>query len=156
MSVEIIEVVGAPTEVRDLIYENLYQNYGVDELFDNWFHQERGGEFLLKRDEDQKLLGVVRLMPVTDNNPLSRQVRQVAVSPAARGLGVGRELMAYVEDLARDQGAEELWLESRGVAYGFYNKLGYTKAGEEFTSALTHLPHTRMTKNIAIETVLAS
>lgn len=156
MSVEIIEVVGAPSEVRDLIYENLYQNYGVDELFDNWFHQEKGGEFLLKRDASQKLLGVVRLMPIAENNPLTRQVRQVAVSPAARGLGVGRELMNFIEDLARDQGADELWLESRGGAYGFYSRLGYITAGEEFISELTRLPHCRMTKDIALQTVLAS
>lgn len=150
MSIEIIEVVGADTEVRDLLYDVLYRNFGVDELFDNWYHQDRGGEFLLKRDDREKLLGVVRLMPVVDNNPLSRQVRQVAVSPEARGLGVGRELMLSIEDLARDQGAKELWLESRGVAYGFYSKLGYTKSGEEFISQLTHLPHAHMSKNIAL------
>lgn len=148
LSVEIIEVVGAPTEVRDLLYEVLYQNFGVDELFDNWFHQEKGGEFLLKRDDQQRLLGVVRLMPVADNDASRRQVRQVAVSSEARGLGIGSELMRYIEELALDQGAEELWLESRGVAYDFYRKMGFEIAGEEFISKLTCLPHCVMTKQI--------
>lgn len=148
MSIELIEVVGAPLDVREHLYEILYRNYGVDEYFDNWYHQDRGGEFLVKRDSEGAILGVVRLMPVYDNDPRSRQVRQVAVSPAARGLGVGRELMLTVEDLALEQGAEELWLESRGVAYGFYGKLGYVKAGEEFISKLTRLPHCLMKKRI--------
>lgn len=148
MSVEIIEVVGAPTEVRDLLYEVLYKNYGVDELFDNWFHQEKGGEFLLKRDDQDRLLGVVRLMPIENNDPARRQVRQVAVSPEVRGLGIGSELMRYIEELALDQCAEELWLESRGVAYDFYRKMGFEIAGEEFISKLTCLPHCVMTKQI--------
>lgn len=141
-------MVGAPSEVRDLLYGVLYQHFGVDELFDNWFHQDRGGEFLLKRNDQDELMGVVRLMPITDNDPTRRQVRQVAVSPKARGLGVGSELMRYIEELALDQGCEELWLESRGTAYDFYRKMGFVISGEEFISELTCLPHCLMTKKI--------
>ncbi|MBK5211659.1 MAG: GNAT family N-acetyltransferase [Coriobacteriia bacterium] len=148
MSVEIIEVVGAPSSVRELLYDVLYKDFGVDKAADNWFHQERGGEFLLKIDSAYEIMGIARLMPVTDNDPSSRQVRQVAVAKNAQGRGVGRELMTIVEELALDQGASRLWLESRSVAYGFYGSLGYEDDGEEFMSELTHIPHRHMHKNL--------
>ena len=64
-----------------------------------------------------------------------RQVRQVAVSPEARRLGVGRALMLALERKAAEEGALETWLNSRNTAYGFYEALGYRLEGDEFVSA---------------------
>jgi ribosomal protein S18 acetylase RimI-like enzyme len=58
----------------------------------------------------------------------------LAVSAAARGRGVGREMMAVVEDHLRSRGAhtvrvETSSLEGQGGACRFYEKTGYQRAG---------------------------
>ena len=44
----------------------------------------------------------------------------------ARGRGLGRRVVAEAEQWARELGFETAVLESRDVAVGFYEKLGYT------------------------------
>jgi GNAT superfamily N-acetyltransferase len=53
------------------------------------------------------------------------------VAPDRQGRGVGRALLAFVEELARRRGIEELHLSSSLTAVGFYERLGYRKTGAE-------------------------
>ena len=53
-------------------------------------------------------------------------VRYLWVSEGLRGRGVGRDLMARAEVLARERGCHSAWLDTFGFqAPGFYEKLGY-------------------------------
>ena len=57
-------------------------------------------------------------------------VKYLWVSDALRGRGVGRELMARAETLARDCGCHSAWLDTFSFqARGFYEKLGYEEFG---------------------------
>ena len=64
---------------------------------------------------------------------------RVVVLPEYRGRGLGRRVVAEAEQWARELGFETAVLESRDVAVGFYEKLGYTADrsrvihGETFT-----------------------
>ena len=91
-----------------------------------------------------ELLGSAWLLPAPGE--ASRQVRQVAVDAASRRMGVGVLLMRAIEMRAAEQGADELWLNARDSAYGFYERLGYVAEGEEFVSELTGIPHGLMRK----------
>ena len=132
-------------EVLDLSYEVLYRTFGVPREGD-WYHPANGSTFAVALDTDGGLLGTARLLPAPGD--LSRQVRQVAVSPTAHGRGVGRAVMAELERLALAEGADEMWLQARDTAFGFYGRLGYVPEGELFVSPLTGIPHRTMRKRL--------
>jgi acetyltransferase len=58
-------------------------------------------------------------------------VQRVAVAADARGRGVGRGLMAAVEEEARRHGLTLLWLTTHAGtdAAAFYESIGYTRLG---------------------------
>jgi predicted GNAT family N-acyltransferase len=130
-------------ELLDLSYEVLYRDFGVP-LEGDWYHPANGSTFAIALGSDGALLGTARLLPAPQD--VSRQVRQVAVSPAAHGRGVGRALMHELERLALAEGAEETWLHARETAFGFYRRLDYVFSSELFVSELTGIPHRTMRK----------
>jgi predicted GNAT family N-acyltransferase len=135
---------GFPT-LLDLSYEVLYRDFGVSRDAD-WYHLAPGSIFAVALDENRELVGSARLLP--DLGDGTRQIRQVAVTPSWRGLGAGRALMLALEGEARAHGSAEAWLYARDTAYGFYECLGYTPAGDEFMSALTGIAHREMRKRL--------
>ncbi|MEU3507850.1 GNAT family N-acetyltransferase [Streptomyces longwoodensis] len=67
---------------------------------------------------------------------------RLAVSRAARGLGVGAALVGAVEDAARAWGLVAVDLHAQTQALGFYERLGYVAYGPEFPDA--GIPHRAM------------
>jgi N-acetylglutamate synthase-like GNAT family acetyltransferase len=53
------------------------------------------------------------------------------VAPDRQGLGLGQQLLLYVEDAARGMGIQELVVDSSLTAQSFYERMGYRQAGEE-------------------------
>ncbi len=52
------------------------------------------------------------------------------VQPAARRLGIARRLMEALEEIAREKGFREIWLETglgQPAAIRLYENLGYTR-----------------------------
>lgn len=147
MHIEVVDVLGCPPDVRELLYGVMYREWGVAPE-QNWLHEEHGGQLILMRDENQNdsLLGMVRLMGRDVTNPTARQIRQVVMAQEARGKGIGRTLVSEAERLAKAEGAHSTWLQSRHLAYEFYERLGYVASGEEFLSEMTKIPHRYMEK----------
>ncbi len=133
-------------EIQNLYYAVLYAEFDVPRGAD-WYHDANGSVFAVAVDDSGAILGAARLLPAPGS--ASRQVRQVAVAPQAHGRGLGRSLLLDLEALAAEQGARELWLNSRSTAYGFYERLGFVREGEEFESELTGIMHTTMRKRLA-------
>ncbi|MFB7505511.1 GNAT family N-acetyltransferase [Streptomyces broussonetiae] len=67
---------------------------------------------------------------------------RLAVSRAARGLGVGAALVRAIEDAARARGLTAVDLHAQTQALGFYERLGYAAYGPEFPDA--DMPHRAM------------
>ncbi|WP_069763187.1 GNAT family N-acetyltransferase [Streptomyces sp. LUP47B] len=67
---------------------------------------------------------------------------RLAVTQAARGLGVGAALVRAVEDAARARGLVAVDLHAQTHALGFYERLGYVAYGPEFPDA--GIPHRAM------------
>lgn len=132
-------------EIQNLYFTVLYADFGVPRGVD-WYHDANGSTFAVALDDSGAILGAARLLPAPGSS--SRQVRQVAVAPHAHGRGLGRLLILNLETLAAEEGAHELWLNSRSSAYGFYERLGFVREGEEFESELTGIIHTTMRKRL--------
>ena len=76
------------------------------------------------------------------------QIRFMAVDPAATGTGLGRQVVAYLEQKARAAGLTEIILHARATAVGFYEKLGYVVVAPSHT-LFGVLPHFLMRKPLS-------
>jgi predicted GNAT family N-acyltransferase len=74
------------------------------------------------------------------------RLRQMAVTNNLQGKGIGRALMQFAENLARDHGFRKITMHARSNAVGFYEKLGYQKVGDEFEEVT--IPHYVMEKKL--------
>lgn len=93
--------------------------------------------------EDDDILGCCMLV---EENPRVMRLRQMAVLNNLQGKGVGRAIMNFAENIARDRGYKVLSMHARKNATGFYEKMGYKVCGEEFTEVT--IPHYLMEKNL--------
>ncbi|MFZ1798255.1 MAG: GNAT family N-acetyltransferase [Chitinophagaceae bacterium] len=93
--------------------------------------------------DDGKLEGCCMLVPI---DPDIVQLRQMAVLSGLQGKGIGRTIIQFAENLARDKGFKRIIMHARDSAVGFYQKQGYEKKGEMFTEV--SIPHYVMEKNI--------
>jgi predicted GNAT family N-acyltransferase len=98
---------------------------------------------LIAAYEDEKLMGCCMLV---EENRQTVRLRQMAVVNDAQGKGIGKALMQFAENLARDRGYRKISMHARKHAAGFYEKMGYQVAGDEFEE-LT-IPHYLMEKNL--------
>jgi ribosomal protein S18 acetylase RimI-like enzyme len=83
--------------------------------------------------EQHQLVGAVQLALCTKANGRHRaEVEKLMVHSHARGKGIGRALMAALEQGARDAGRTLLVLDTRvgDVASRLYRQLGYQEAGQ--------------------------
>jgi predicted GNAT family N-acyltransferase len=91
--------------------------------------------------EDGNILGCAMLV---EESPDVVKLRQMAVLNALQGKGIGRALMQFAENLARDHGYRIITMHARKNAVGFYEKMGYKVKGAEFTEV--SIPHYEMEK----------
>jgi predicted GNAT family N-acyltransferase len=70
----------------------------------------------------------------------------MAVYNEKQGKGLGRALMNFAENLARDRGYRSLSMHARVNAVGFYEKMGYKVVSDEFTEIT--IPHVVMEKQL--------
>lgn len=74
------------------------------------------------------------------------QLRGMATLQRLQGRGVGALLLAAGVDRARSIGARLVWANARDAALAFYERNGFTVAGEGFIDATTQLPHHRVVR----------
>lgn len=87
---------------------------------------------LLVAEEAGEILGMAQLVFSGATNADHRaEVQRLGVAADARGRGIGRQLMATVEEAARESGVTLLWLTTHeGTdACVFYEAIGYTRMG---------------------------
>ncbi len=87
--------------------------------------------------EEDKMLGCCMLVKEPPNAVL---LRQMAVRNQLQGKGIGRALMEFAENIARDTGYSEISMHARANATGFYERMGYRTTGEPFVKlTITHI-----------------
>lgn len=93
--------------------------------------------------ENDKVIACCLLTPQEDK---TLQLRQMAVDTSLQSKGMGREIVRFAENWARNNGYRTIILHARDIAIGFYEKCGYNLVGEGFTEV--GIPHHLMEKNL--------
>jgi ribosomal protein S18 acetylase RimI-like enzyme len=122
---------------NDILRKPLGLSFSEEEL------DKEKDDILIGAFEDDRLLGCCMLI---NTEPGSVRLRQMAVHKNLQGKGIGRALMQFAENIARDRGYRRITMHARKSATGFYEKLGYTVYGEEFEEVT--LPHVVMEKQL--------
>jgi len=120
-----------------LLRKPLGLNFSDDEL------AEEESDILIGCFDEDKLEGCCLL---TESAPDVLRLRQMAVLSGLQGKGVGRAILQFAENIARDRGYKKMVMHARKTAIGFYEKLGYTIMSEEFIEV--SIPHYLMEKNL--------
>jgi GNAT superfamily N-acetyltransferase len=107
----------------DMLRRPLGLTFAPDEL------EEEKENLMIGAFEDDSILGCCMLV---EENPEIVRLRQMAVLNDLQGKGIGRALMQFAENLARDHGYKILSMHARKNAIGFYEKMGYKVKGDEF------------------------
>jgi GNAT superfamily N-acetyltransferase len=108
---------------NDILRKPLGLNFDEEEL------EKEKNDVLMGAFEDDRILGCCLLTKVDDKTV---RLRQMAVPNSLQGKGIGRALMIFAENIARDLGYHTLIMHARKTAIGFYEKLGYSATGNEF------------------------
>jgi GNAT superfamily N-acetyltransferase len=104
--------------------------------------EQEKNDILLGCFDEEQLEGCCLL---TEIEPGTVKLRQMAVLDGLQGKGIGRALMNFAENVARDAGYKKLTMHARKSALGFYEKLGYTICSDEFEEVT--VPHYMRWKN---------
>lgn len=121
----------------DILRRPLGLTFSPDEL------DREKENILIGAFDDDEILGCCMLV---EEKPGVVRLRQMAVLNDLQGKGIGRALMSFAENLARDRGYKRLTMHARKNALGFYEKMGYRVAGSEFTEVT--IPHYVMEKDL--------
>jgi GNAT superfamily N-acetyltransferase len=105
--------------------------------------QKEINDQLLGGYHDESLAGCCILTPYDDTTV---QLRQMAVDSTLQGQGIGRQLIEFAEQQAKNNGFTHLMMHARKEAKGFYEKLGYSVKGPEFEEV--GIPHYEMSKEL--------
>ena len=92
---------------------------------------------------NDELAACLVLVPIDEREI---KMRQVAVKENFQRRGVGRVLVEFSEQFARERGFVVMTLHARQNAVAFYEKLGYKKCGEAFEEVT--LIHWKTWKNL--------
>ena len=122
---------------EDILRKPLGLNFDEKEL------ESEKNNLLIAAFDDDKMLGCCMLVP--ENESIVR-LRQMAVLNDLQGKGIGRALMLFAENLARDRGYNKISMHARKNATGFYEKVGYKVVGDEFVEVT--IPHYNMEKEL--------
>lgn len=107
------------------------------------FIEEQGVPEVLERDADDDR--AAHALALSDGEPVGCgrmvaegervKIGRMAVRRDQRGNGIGRRVLAFLLDRAREDGFRQAILHAQLTAEGFYLKQGFTPCGEAFEEA---------------------
>lgn len=134
---------GTPEYKQMVNLRNLLLRKPLGLLFDESELEKEKDDILLGCFDDEKLEGCCLLTKVARETV---RLRQMAVVSGLQGKGIGKVLMQFAENIARDRGYKKVIMHARKSAVGFYEKSGYKTTGDEFEEVT--IPHFIMEKNL--------
>lgn len=92
--------------------------------------------------KDNQPAGCARLRYTENNMKLER----LAVLESFRGQGLGKELMLFVDEYAKEKQVDKVIMSAQQYLEKFYNSLDYQRDGDVFTEV--GIPHVKMYKEV--------
>lgn len=89
---------------------------------------------------------LVGILLLTEADKNETQMRQVAVAQDYQGTGIGKHLVNFCEQTAKDMGYNSIRLHARITAVPFYKYMNYTTVGDMFKEI--GIPHYEMEKKL--------
>ncbi|PWW07192.1 putative GNAT family N-acyltransferase [Paenibacillus cellulosilyticus] len=125
----------------------------------NVFVEEQGVPLADEFDQYDKLEGpCVHILAYYDGKPIGTgrirsvegigKLERICILEPYRKFGIGKKIIAALEGIAVEQGLRKVKLHGQTQAKGFYTKLGYLAASEEFME--DGIPHILMMKDLTI------
>lgn len=123
------------------LIDGCYQEYGdrvvlagddSDLLDIEGNYRDRQGEFIVVRDNKNRVVGTHAVVPIAQSSNLCT-FRRLYLDTRLRGTGIGKALMVWAIDWARTAGFRrvEFWSDTRFArAHAFFEKLGFQTQGE--------------------------
>ena len=121
----------------DVLRKPLGLTYTADDLAKDEF------DFLLAAFQNKEMVACCILHSLNAN---TFKLRQMAVANHLQKNGVGRGLIQFAEEFAKQKNIQVIEMNARKYAVGFYEKLGYTIVGDEFSEV--GIPHLKMQKRV--------
>lgn len=105
--------------------------------------EREANETLIGAFADGQLIGCCILTHVGETTV---QLRQMAIDTTKQHSGVGRAVLAFAENAAKEKGYRTLMMHARDAVMDFYRKCGYAVSGEQFFEV--GIAHHRMQKQL--------
>jgi len=105
--------------------------------------EEEKNNLLIGAFEDEQMLGCCMIVEL---KPKIAKLRQMAVLNNLQGKGIGRALIQFAENLARDHGYRIMTMNARKPTVPFFEKMGYRVCSDEFIHIT--IPHYVMEKEL--------
>lgn len=112
-------------------------------------YKDQKGWHLMGVDEEGKLMAYVRLLPVGVSYKKEPSIGRVVTNPAARGTGVGRELMQIaIQQCEELFGKTDIKIGAQYYLYKFYSSLGFEQTSDIYLEdGIEHIEMIRFFKN---------
>lgn len=122
---------------EDILRKPLGLSFTPEEL------EDEKDNMLIAAFEDDRMLACCMLV---EENPTIVRLRQVAVLSNLQGKGIGRALINFTENIARDRGYKVISMHARKNVVDFFKRMDYYVVGEEFIEIT--IPHYVMEKKL--------
>lgn len=140
-------------EIRNIAYGSDEYEESIDlrnELFRRpWGLNIRDEDLTADQDmtmfgayDKDRLIGTIFLVEEDED---TARIKSVAIDENYQGKGLGRYLMNYVEDIAKERGYRKIDLMARVSSQEFYEKLGYEAMSKPYDYMT--IPHLDMVKS---------
>ncbi len=93
--------------------------------------------------EEEVVVGCFSLVKVSEQE---LKMRQVCVDISKQQTGIGKKMMTYCEQWAKENNYEVITCHARESAISYYQKFGYAREGKLFREV--SLPHSKMKKSL--------
>lgn len=128
MSLQTIDYGSAKYKEMVLLRQNvLLKPYGL--TYEPSYLEMDRDDILLGCFDDDILEGCCQLKTIDKK---TMQLRQMAVANGLRGKGIGKVLLRYAENIAKDLGYKRIYMHANLPSIPFYEKCGYSVYGDPF------------------------
>src|SRR5262245_55989383 len=122
---------------EDILRKPLGLVFSMDEI------EMEKDNLLIGAFEEEQMLGCCMIVEL---DPRKARLRQMAVLNNLQGKGIGRALIQFAENLARDHGYRIMSMHARKPTVPFFEKMGYKIKCTKFIEIT--IPHFEMEKEL--------